>query len=128
MAASNGRGQGRREAVALLLAVGRTQKQAAAEVNVSERSVHNWLAEEPFRRRVSELRGEMVGRTLGKMADGMTEAADTLRGLLGARNEAVQLGAAKSMIELGVKLRDSIELEERLAVLEAKQAQREQKP
>lgn len=36
---------------------------------------------------------EMVGRALGKMADGMT-AADTLRALLTAEGESVRLGAA----------------------------------
>jgi hypothetical protein len=64
------------------------------------------------------MRAEMVGRALGKMADGMTEAADTLRALLTAEGESVRLGAARSILELGNKLRESVELEERLSALE----------
>jgi HEAT repeat protein len=62
----------------------------------------------------------MVQRSLGRLADGMTEAADVLRQLLAAESEAVRLGAARSLLELGVKLREPVELEERLAALEAR--------
>jgi hypothetical protein len=60
----------------------------------------------------------MVARSLGRMADGMSDAADVLRQLLAARSESVRLGAARSLLELGVKLRESVELEERLQALE----------
>jgi hypothetical protein len=52
------------------------------------------------------------------MADSMSEAADVLRDLLGAGSESVRLGAARSLLELGVRLRESVELEERLQALE----------
>jgi hypothetical protein len=52
------------------------------------------------------------------MTDGMTDAADVLRQLLAAKSESVRLGAARSLLELGVKLRESVELEERLRALE----------
>jgi HEAT repeat protein len=60
----------------------------------------------------------MMQRSLGRMADGMTEAADVLRKLLAAESESVRLGAARSLLELGVRLRDSVELEERVRELE----------
>jgi hypothetical protein len=52
------------------------------------------------------------------MADGMAEAADVLRHLLGAESESVRLGAARSLLELGVKLRESVELERRMEEVE----------
>jgi HEAT repeat protein len=48
----------------------------------------------------------------------MVEAADTLRDLLTAESESVRLGAARAMLELGVRVRDSVELGERVAELE----------
>jgi hypothetical protein len=60
----------------------------------------------------------MVERALGKMTDGMTEAADTLRSLLHAEAESVRLGAARSILELSNKLREAVEVETRLAELE----------
>jgi hypothetical protein len=54
----------------------------------------------------------MIGRALGKMADGMISAADTLRGLLDATQQRhCPVGAARA-------LRESVEQDERLAALE----------
>jgi hypothetical protein len=52
------------------------------------------------------------------MADGMADAAAVLRKLLAAESESVRLGAARSILELGNKLREAVEWEERLAALE----------
>ena len=107
------------EALALAVAAGQTLRNAAVAVGVSERTAARRWADPAFRRRVSQLRGEVVQRALARLADGMTEAADVLRQLLAAESEAVRLGAARSLLELGVKLREPVELEERLAALEA---------
>jgi hypothetical protein len=56
---------------------------------------------------------------MGRLADGMTGAADALRRLLSSRSEPTRLAAARALIELAVRLRDSVELEARLAALEA---------
>jgi hypothetical protein len=100
------------------VATGNTLRDAALAVGIGERTAARRWADPDFRRRVSELRGEMVGRSLGRMANGMSEAANELRRLLCARSEAVRLGAARSLLELSVKLRDSVDLEQRLASLE----------
>src|SRR5262249_46637746 len=85
---------------------------------VSERSAHRRLADAAFARRVTELRGEMVSRAVGRMARGMTSAANTLLALLGAADERVRLGAARAVLELGGKMREATELEARLLALE----------
>jgi HEAT repeat protein len=91
---------------------------AAETAGVSERTATRRWADPEFRRRVSVLRGELVGQALGRLADAMTSAANVLRQLLAAESENVRLGAARSLLELGVKLRESVELEERLQSLE----------
>jgi hypothetical protein len=114
----------KQEALAFALASGRTIREAAAECGAGERTVKRWLAEQPaVVRRVAELRANMVSRALGRMADGMTEAAATLRALLNAKGESVRLGAARSILELGNRLRESVELEERLIALEQRAAE-----
>jgi hypothetical protein len=115
-------GSGRRnadEALALALASGQTLRDAAAATGIGERTATRRWADTAFRRRVAELRGEMVGQAAGKMAGAMTAAVDTLRQLLDAGTPpAVRLGAARTMLELAVKLRESVELEARIAALE----------
>ena len=110
------------EALALALATGQTLRDAAAASSVAERRAFRRMADPVFRRRVGELRGEMVGRAVGRLADGSTEAVAALRKLLDAGTPpAVRLGAARAILELGTKLRESVELEQRLADLERRQ-------
>jgi transposase-like protein len=106
------------DALALALARGATLRDAAAEVGVGERTATRRWADLAFRGRVAEYRQDMVARCLGRMADGMSDAADTLRKLLTAESESVRLGAARALLEVGVKVRDSAEVGERIAELE----------
>lgn len=113
--------RGRRNAdenLALALASGQTLRDAAVAARVGERTATRRWADPTFRQRVADLRGEMVSRALGRMADGMAEAADVLRSLLAAEGESVRLGACRAMLELGVKLREFADVEERFAALE----------
>ncbi len=102
----------------MALAAGQTLRLAAEASGVAERTAARRWADPAFRRRVNELRSEMVQQSLGRLANGMTAAADKLRELLDAESESVRLGAARALLELGVKLRESVELEQRLADLE----------
>ncbi len=102
-------------ALLLALAAGQTVRDAARLSGVGERTATRRVADLDFRRRVAELRAEMIDRALGRMADGMADAAATLRRLLSAESESVRLGACRAMLELGVKLREGAELDQRNA-------------
>ena len=116
--AENGRRKGD-AALLLALASGETVREAARLAGIGERTATRRQADADFRRRVAELRGEMVSRAVGRLADGSTEAVAALRKLLDAGTPpAVRLGAARAILELGTKLRESVELEQRLADLE----------
>ncbi len=106
------------EALALALATGHTLRAAAEATGIGERTATRRAADPAFRRRVGELRSEMVTRALGKMADGMGDAAGKLRELLTAESESVRLGAARALLELGTKLRESVELADKIDELE----------
>jgi hypothetical protein len=122
--ADNGRENGpltpKQEAAALALAAGGTHAAAARKAGCGDRTIRTWQADPggAFARRVAQLRSEMSARACGRLADGMAAGADTLRALLKARSEQVRLGAARALLELGVKLRESVELEERVRALE----------
>lgn len=110
----------KQEAAALALARGQSLKEAAKASGAGERTIKTWTATVPaFGRRVSELRGELTAQALGRLVDGMTSAADTL-GFLArkGKSETVRLMAARAVLELGTKLREAVELEQRIAALE----------
>jgi AcrR family transcriptional regulator len=115
-------GSGRQNADFVLVAAlagGRTVCDVAAAVGVSERTIYRRLESADFRRRVGDARAEMVQRAVGQLADASAEAVTTLRALVtAAESETVRLGAARAVLELGSKLRESVELEERVRRLE----------
>jgi hypothetical protein len=114
-------GSGRKNAegaVLAALAAGATQQEAAERVGVSERTVRRWLADATFRAKLTQLQREMTERALATLTDCLTVAALTLRHLmLSAKGEAVRLGAARSIFEVQVRLKENAELKEELRLL-----------
>ena len=104
------------------LAGGATVQEAARTAGVSERTVYRRMEADTFRRQLVEARADLIGRAVGVLARVSTAAAATLAGLLKAESESVRLGAARSILELAVKLRESEELEQRIAALEEQTA------
>jgi hypothetical protein len=79
-----------------------------------------------FRRRLQALRGDMVSRTAGTLTAAAGEAVQTLLELLKSTASApVRLGAARAVLEIGMKVREAADLEERLAALEENAAARQ---
>ena len=114
-------GHGRKNtdgALVAALAGGSTVADAARLARVGETTVYRRLRDPDFKKAVVDARSEMLSRAVGTLADASTEAATTLRRLLDAQSESVQLGAARSLLEVAVKLRESEELEQRIAALE----------
>jgi hypothetical protein len=110
---------GRREAVALALASGRTVRDAAHETGVGERTVHTWLTDESFCALVTATRADLFTLAVGKLADLAGLAADALKGLLTSQSESIRLQAARAVLEYGPRFRESVEFDERLRALEA---------
>jgi hypothetical protein len=68
-AMADGRGRKAEEVLLLALACGATVEGAARQAGLSERSAYRRLADKNFRRRLREMRDDMVQRTVGG-ADG----------------------------------------------------------
>ncbi len=115
--AASGRKNGDCELITAL-ASGTPVKEAAQTAGVGERTVYRRLKDADFRSRVQEARKAMFEQALGAVASAGVSAAQKLNALLNANSENVQLGAARSVLELGSRLRENIELEERLSALE----------
>jgi hypothetical protein len=98
---------GRRWAVALALATGRTVRDAAAACGAGERTVYTWLKDPAFVGRVAQVRSELFALAVGRLAGLAGGAADALGGLLASASEAVRLQAARAVLEYGPRLRES---------------------
>jgi transposase-like protein len=113
---------GKREAAALLLAVGRSVRAVAREAGVNERTIRNWQNDESFAARVRTLRSEVFARAVGILCGASTKAATMLGKLLRSDSEKISLAAARAILELGPRLRESDELAARVDELEKRLA------
>lgn len=113
---------GRRNAddqLLMALACGATVDNAARQAGISPATAYRRLADAAFRQRLQTLRGDMVSRTSGTLTAAAGEAVRTLLELLkNPTSSSVRLGAAKAVLEIGMKLREMAELEQRVAELE----------
>jgi 3-hydroxyisobutyrate dehydrogenase-like beta-hydroxyacid dehydrogenase len=116
---ANGRARTGDDELVLTLACGASVDSAAQKAGLSRRTVYRRLEDSAFRARVAETRAEMVRRTAAVLtAVGLT-AVKTLTTLQeSAVSESVRLGAARATIELGCKMRETVEWGDRLAAIE----------
>jgi hypothetical protein len=121
--ADNGRkNSGRKnadEVFLLSMACGATIESAAVKAGISPRTAHRRLLTPVFKCRLNEIKTEMVKRAAAMLTAASMESVKTLLALQESQiAPATRLGAARSVLELGTRLRESAELHERIQALE----------
>ena len=107
------------DALVLALACGLSAEQAAKQAGVSPATVYRRRQDPAFQTRTEELRHEMLTRAAAMLTAAGVESVRTLADLLkSSYAPTVRLNAARSILDLGVKLRSLVELEDRLLDLE----------
>ncbi len=110
----------------LALACGATAEGAARQAGVSESTVRRRLKDPDFVRKLNKLRAEMHLRVADQLTAASTEGVRTMVQLMKETNSGtVRLGAARSVVELSTKVRETADLALRLAELEERLAQQD---
>ncbi|MFL5342539.1 MAG: hypothetical protein ACJ8F7_20525 [Gemmataceae bacterium] len=109
----------------MAVATGTTLDAAAEQGGVCRRTMERRLADAEFRRLVANLRAELIARALGRMADNMTRAADALVAILDDADPRLRLRAARALLTLGPRLRDSVDVSDRIRDVEEELAQKQ---
>ena len=115
------KGRGRKsadQAIIVALAAGRTVERAAQTAGVGETTVYRRLRNPEFCQQVNKARAAFTERATAQLSAASTAAVRTLRQLLKSESDAVRLAAARSILELGTKMREANELEQRIIALE----------
>jgi hypothetical protein len=108
------------DSLLLALACGATVEAAARQCDLSDRTIYRRLKEPAFRTRLQEVRADMVRRSAGMLTAAAASAVTTLLALQkDSVPPAVRLGAARAVLEIGIKVREMADLEARIAALEA---------
>ena len=101
-----------REQAILALLTHPTIPEAAEACGVGQTTLWRWMQEPDFRDRYRQARRQVLEGAIA-------EAATTLRRLLTADSESVRLGAARAILDQATKGADLLDLEARIAALEA---------
>ncbi|HEV3146205.1 MAG TPA: helix-turn-helix domain-containing protein [Gemmataceae bacterium] len=109
----------------LILAAGATVTATAEKLGISRKTIHRKLRKPAFRKLVAELRGQLFSAALGRMAENMTRATDSLASLLDASDPAVKLRASRTILSLAMRLRDSVDVSDRISELEGELARKQ---
>lgn len=109
----------RRPAAVLALAQGHTTGQAAKQAGVSGRTILRWLDDPDFRQEITDTRTDLLRAATGRLAAASTKAVDTLVDALTTEKGQARVQAAKVLLESTLALRESLDLEERIAAIEA---------
>jgi hypothetical protein len=110
-----------RERAILTLLTERTIGKAASKCGVNERTLRRWLSEdEGFRRDYAAARQATFEAGISRVHALTARAIDTLEALLGTKAPpSVRLGAARTVMELGVHLHDAETIMKKLEDVEA---------
>jgi hypothetical protein len=107
----------------MALACGATWEAAAQKAGVSKPTVQRRMKDPEFSRRLQDLKTDMVKRASAGLTAASGEAIKTLLALLAPTiPHAARLGAARTILETGIRMREVADTEERLAALEAQLA------
>src|SRR5215831_587589 len=106
------------------LACGATVENAARKAGVCERTVYRRLKDPAFCRQIGELRTEMVQRTAGMLTGAGMGSVKVLVDLQGDVSvpASVRRRSARDLLEMELKFRETTDLEQRLAAIEARLA------
>jgi hypothetical protein len=122
--------EGKRSAdpkILLALACGATAEAAARQAGVSESTVRRRLKDPRFVQKLHKMRADMHLRVADQLTAASTEGVRTMVLLMKETNSgSVRLGAARSVVELSTKVRETADLAVRLAELEQRLAEQGQ--
>lgn len=110
-----------RPAAVVALAAGETTRQAAKAAGVTARTVERWCADPEFAADVTATRAQMLATVAGQLTAAGGEAVATLRAVMAdpdAKPHA-KVQAAREILAALLPLREHVDLEQRLAAIEA---------
>ena len=95
-----------------------TIERAATVAGVGESTLRRWLAEPEFKAQYRAARRQVVEAAIGRLQTASTKAVDTLERNLACGIPAVEVGAARSILDQSIKAVELVDLAERVEQLE----------
>ena len=95
-----------------------TIAEAAQKVGIGRSTLLRWLAEPEFKARYRAARRSVVESAIGRLQQATTQAVDALARNLTCGTPAVEVGAARTILDQATKAVELVDLAERIEQLE----------
>lgn len=114
------------ELAILALLANPTIPKAAKAAGISETTLWRWLQEDDFRAKYKEAQNKVFDGALSSLQGAATDAVDCLRRNLNCKTPAVQVQAARAILDFSLKAEQMFDLQTRISCLEVALDAREQ--
>jgi transposase-like protein len=108
----------RRRVVAFRIASGESVVMIARDMDIPARTIYGWLTKREYKEYIDNLRSAVLGEAMGRLVDASVAATETLVDLLHDPDPGIRLRASTSLIDTLVKLREHLEFDRRIRMLE----------
>ena len=98
-----------------------TQEEACRSAGVTRETINTWKRNPVFQAELERQQQLVFSEAIGAIKQSVDEAVVSLRNLVKSENENIRLRASVECIRLGLRIREQIEIEERVRVLEERQ-------
>ena len=102
------------------LAEGKSPQEAGRELGLSVATAWRWSQDPAIQAKLSEMQSERLKRAHGRLLTATETAIETLERLCHHKSGYVGVQAARSILDLALKLSETLELQSRLEALEEK--------
>lgn len=96
----------------------RTHEGAAKKVGIGSATLRRWFSEPSFQKKYRNARFQVFEQAITQLTAATLEAVETLRRNLSQEKPEIQVRAATAILDLSMKGRETIDLEERLSAIE----------
>ena len=103
-----------------LLAEGKSPQEAGRELGLSVTTAWRWSNEPEIKARLSELQQERLKRAHGRLLKATETAIETLERLCHHKSGYVAVQSARAILDLALKLSETLDLQGRIEALERK--------
>ena len=103
-----------------LLAEGKSPQEAGKKLGLSATTAWRWANDPEIKARLSDLQQERLKRAHGRLLKATETAIETLERLCHHKSGYVAVQSARAILDLALKLSETLELQSRLEVLEEK--------
>ena len=114
----------KQEAAIAALLTAATIEHAAEAAGISRATLVRWLRDRDFKRAFDRARRDALDGALHALHGSTLKATRTLVGLLDAENEAIRLGAVRTLLEFALRSHDDFDIRARLDRIEDADADR----